>query len=630
MRSWPLALLAVALLIAALTLLLFARNPSPAISWRQLDFGLRPHVTVLSLAVSPADYRVVLAGAADAVGLYRSEDGARQWQPWNEGLPAGAVNVLRFAPDGETMLAGTESGVYTRTASAPRWTPLGSWPAATVYALAYASDGRLFAAADEAGVLYWDGARWQRVADARLRPALTIAVQPTNPRMLAVGTGGHGLFISQDAGEHWEASGVPQPFSDAFVAAIAFQPDGRALFARSATALYRTDDGGRSWIEERAPIGFDKAAVLGFDGQHIYAAVSAEGTGLLARDLAGSSWERLVNGLHSRISATALAIAPSRTATFYLGAQNQGAGGGVWRSDDSAQSWTFASDGLGAPLVYDLAIDAADERTLYAATWDGIYCSQNGGETWALSSDGLDGHRAFSVAVGPRGSTRVYAGTNGGGVYTSERALGWRSSPSIDDTGISQVVVDPRDDRIAYAKVIFDRLYKTTNGGLTWQPIWNGIENSQELVGATIDPRNPDRLFAGASDGLYLTENGGAAWKRLGGSLDGQTVFALAADPTRPDRWFAGATRGLYRSEDDGLSWNPAGLTDVTVSSLAFDSHGRLFMGTKYRGLFVLDGQNLTSAGWPDAALSVNAIRVSASDKIYVATSSGVYRGATP
>jgi photosystem II stability/assembly factor-like uncharacterized protein len=631
MRLWQLALLAVALLIAALTLLLSARNPSPAISWRLLNNGLRTHARVFALAVSPLDPQAVLAAVSDDAGVYLSEDGARHWRPWNEGLLPGTVYTLRYAPDGQSILAGTQSGVYTRAAGGASWSRLGDWPSgARVYGLAFAGDGRLFAAADEAGVLTWDGAHWQAVADERLLPALAIAVNPADPRTLAVGTGGRGLYISRDGGESWEASGAPLPFGDALVAAVAFQPDGRALFARPVGGLYRSDDGGRTWAEERGPVGFDKVSAIVFDSQHVIVAVGEEGAGVLARELSGTQWQRIVQGLHPRASALALAIAPGRPQTLYLGADNQGTGGGVWRSDDGGQSWTFASDGLGAPLVYDLAIDAADEQTVYAATWDGIYASQDGGAAWLLASNGLDAHRAFSVAVGPRGSTRVYAGSNGGGVYVSDRAQHWQNSNSIDETGISQVVVDPRDERIAYAKVIFDRLYKTTDGGQIWHSIWNGIEDSQELVSAAIDPRNPDRLFAGASDGLYLTETAGAQWKRVGGLLDGQTVFALAADPTRLGTWFAGATRGLYRSEDNGLSWNPAGLTDVTVSSLAFDSHGRLFIGTKYHGLLVKDNQTIAPAGWPAPGASINAIRIATSGVIYVATPLGVYRGERP
>ena len=116
-------------------------------------------------------------------------------------------------------------------------------------------------------------------------------------------------------------------------------------------------------------------------------------------------------------------------------------------------------------------------------------------------------------------------------------------------------------------------VWKTTDAGRTWQPIFD--DQPTGSIGAiAVAPSNPDVIYVGSGeglqrpdlsvgDGIYRSSDGGRTWKHTGLS-DGQQIPALAVDPKDPQRVFAavlghpyGANdeRGIYRSTDGGGHW---------------------------------------------------------------------------
>jgi hypothetical protein len=129
-----------------------------------------------------------------------------------------------------------------------------------------------------------------------------------------------------------------------------------------------------------------------------------------------------------------------------------------------------------------------------------------------------------------------------------------------------------------------------------------------------------------------VSRDGAAFWRKTG--LGGQTVFCLAFDATDTDVLYAGATDGLHRSQDGGGSWEPWGkdLQEITVSALAVDStDGRtIYAGTKYHGFFLSDDRGLTwqAANEGLGSPSIDVLVVHPRDRLlYAGTPDGVYRG---
>ena len=162
--------------------------------------------------------------------------------------------------------------------------------------------------------------------------------------------------------------------------------------------------------------------------------------------------------------------------------------------------------------------------------------------------------------------------------------------PAMPSGRISDLAVDPTDDKVWWIATASGGLWKTTNAGTTWSPVFDG-EKSYSIGAIAIDPKNPNVVWVGTGennnqrsvsygDGVYKTLDGGKSWKRVGleksehvGKIlvdprDSNTVWVAAQGPL----WSAGGERGLYKSTDGGASWTQSlkisddtGVTDVVL-----------------------------------------------------------------
>lgn len=174
----------------------------------------------------------------------------------------------------------------------------------------------------------------------------------------------------------------------------------------------------------------------------------------------------------------------------------------------------------------------------------------------------------------------------------------WTSlGPVLDDT--SQPAIDPLTPTTVYVGAgAFNGLFKSTNGGLSWNAINNGLlkPNGQtETVNAiAINPVDTSILYAGTSDnGVFRSTDGGAKWVVVNQGLPARRpVKALLVHPTTPSIICAGLTAGvdvgIYRSTDSGATWQPANFpSDINVFIFAVNpsSPDIMYAGTE-KGVF--------------------------------------------
>jgi hypothetical protein len=112
-------------------------------------------------------------------------------------------------------------------------------------------------------------------------------------------------------------------------------------------------------------------------------------------------------------------------------------------------------------------------------------------------------------------------------------------------------------------------IWKTSNGGVTWDPIGNALPTVRTLAIA-IDPSAPNRVYTATPLGIYRTEDNGLSW-RLVADQPGGARFII--HPTNPDRLFVNGPDGVARSLDRGATWtttlSPA--PDASYPDLALD-----------------------------------------------------------
>ena len=287
---------------------------------------------------------------------------------------------------------------------------------------------------------------------------------------------------------------------------------------------------------------------------------------------------------------------PQQPNVFYIGVNN----GGVWKTDDYGHTWKPIFDDQPTGSVGDVAVALSNPKVLYVASGEGIqrpdlsvgngiYKSIDEGKTWintglgnaqqigGLAIDPSNENIVFAAALGhpygPNTERGVYRTQNGGKSW--ERVL-----YKDENTGAIQVTIDPKNPKIVYADMWAARqgpwenaawqgkesgLYKSIDGGNTWQKLTKGlptVEQGLGRIGFCIAPSNTNRLYATVDapeeGGVFRSEDGGESWSRV--SQD-QRIWGRGSDfaevrvhPNNPDIVFS-ADVDTWRSEDGGKTW---------------------------------------------------------------------------
>jgi hypothetical protein len=165
--------------------------------------------------------------------------------------------------------------------------------------------------------------------------------------------------------------------------------------------------------------------------------------------------------------------------------------------------------------------------------------------------------------------------TTGGGVLRSDDG-GYNWMPTgLQNIGIYSIVIT--HNNIIYAGS--DRVYRSPDNGNYWDIISPQIDPISLFVSSN------NNIFAGIWGGIYKSDTIGSGWVQVLLLENFEVVNAIVED-TITGELYAGSINfinggGVYRSVDDGDNWEHFGLTDHYVSSLAFNSSGDLFAGTR-------------------------------------------------
>ncbi len=171
-------------------------------------------------------------------------------------------------------------------------------------------------------------------------------------------------------------------------------------------------------------------------------------------------------------------------------------------------------------------------------------------------------------------------------------ALKLRSiGPASMSGRISDIAVHPRDRSVWYVAAGSGGVWKTTNAGTTWTPVFED-QPSYSIGEITIDPGNPEVVWVGSGenvsgrhvgwgDGVYRSRDAGRTWQRVGLAAS-QHIGRILVDPRNGNvvlvaaegpLWSAGGDRGVYRTSDGGVTWTAVLQIDENtgVTDLEFD-----------------------------------------------------------
>lgn len=237
---------------------------------------------------------------------------------------------------------------------------------------------------------------------------------------------------------------------------------------------------------------------------------------------------------------------------YYMGST----GGGIWKTIDAGNTWLNISDGfLKTGTVGAIAVSESDPNVVIAgmgehaargvmtSMGDGVYKSTDAGKTW--THIGLDNSRHISdVIIHPTNPDLIYVTAQGAqygpstqrGVYrTNDGGQNWERVLYVNEnTGASSLSMDMNNPRILYAAMWQHRrypwvmesggkdsgLYKSTDGGTTWNKMKAGIPEAFGKAGISVSRANSNKVFAvieaeGKKAGVYRSDNAGKSWKQV-------------------------------------------------------------------------------------------------------------------
>ena len=246
--------------------------------------------------------------------------------------------------------------------------------------------------------------------------------------------------------------------------------------------------------------------------------------------------------------------------------------------------------------IADFAVNPENPAEYYVGTASGgLWKTTNNGTTFESIFDKQAVYSIGCLAIDTKNPNIVWVGTGenntqrnlayGDGVYkTLDGGKSWKNMGLKSSEHIGKIIIDPRNSDVVYVASQGPAwgpggersLYKTTDGGKTW----NAILTIGEYTGISdleIDPRNPDILYAssyqkerrvyskidgGPESAIHKSTDAGKTWRKLTRGLPSGDVgrIGLALSPPNPDVIYAiielpGNKGGFYRSLDMGESW---------------------------------------------------------------------------
>src|SRR5678815_4616521 len=288
------------------------------------------------------------------------------------------------------------------------------------------------------------------------------------------------------------------------------------------------------------------------------------------------------------------------------------ASGGLWKTTNGGVTWKPIFERQGSFSLGDIALAPSNPEVVWVGTGesnvrnsvsfgDGVYKSTDGGKTW--QNMGLkDTERISAIAIHPQNPDIVYIGALGhafgpneerGVFMTTDGGKTWTKTLYIDNQhGIADLEIDPTNPNILYAGMwSFERkpwthrsgsekggVYKSIDGGRTWNKLSNGLPKLMGRIGVRVAPSNPNVVYVlvEAKDGtLYRSDDRGETFNQVSKEMcirdSGFYYTRVRVDPTNENHIFAVAST-LYTSVDGGRTFRSiTGRTHIDYHALWLD-----------------------------------------------------------
>ncbi len=256
------------------------------------------------------------------------------------------------------------------------------------------------------------------------------------------------------------------------------------------------------------------------------------------------------------------------------------AGHSAWFSSDLGETWVHPNSHSGMYLearVWCFAAHPGNPRDLYAGTDHGLFRFDQTTLRWTSVASPMQD--IWSIAIDPRDPQRMICGTRPAGFWCSpdagrswhaQLAPGMRAFSEIvrGPTRVTQILFDPIDPDTVWAGVEIGGIFRSTDRGVTWTQLENGLVSSDvHGIAVSRDASGAKVLLASTNYGLHMSRDNGEHWTLRPLDSPWQYTRAVVVDPADLGTvWLTngngppGNTGRLWRSRNGGDDWQQVAL----------------------------------------------------------------------
>ena len=492
--------------------------------------------------------------AVHSYGVLKSIDGGTTWSSSGLNTLSRIYKLVMDKEDSKIILAATCCGLYRTIDGGLNWTLINSIPANNIYDIAFKpGDNTTVYAISYDAVFDHDVGKYIRdfgfhkstdngitfnelalpfPKNALNRAEIGVSANAPNQVYLYCSEGEtsafYGLYKSTNSGASFAKIAGP---SDQVV-----HPESSASLTINDVLLYQ---GWYDWTMQINPLNVNEM-YLG-------------GAGMIRTRDGGSTWEYIAG-----YNSGAGAIHVDFHAVEYNPITNRvflGSDGGVWREPYTGLEWTPLNDGLITTQNYSLS-SSPNGKNILVGNQDNSTFYFNG-EDWDIITGG-DG---MQCVIDPARPEILYTSSQLGLIYKIDNGkFGLSLSSQITNQASRWETVlkmDPSFRNVLYT--LYEDVWKTSDGGDSWQNISNGKIDSPHQVLELIEiaPSDPDRLYVADRYELFKTTDGGETWNSITRTWDiFEGIGDIEIDPEDPNRvWVVTWSGRVFQTENGGDTW---------------------------------------------------------------------------
>lgn len=569
----------------------FFRSTDGGATWTEAK-ELRKE-SIHALTQSTADPKVLLAGAV--TGVWISKNRGQDWERIDS--PTNPINIDSLAVDPRntsTLYAGTWWRAYKSTDSGKNWRLIrnGMIDDSDVFAMKIDSTNPEHIISSACSGIYESfngGEKWTKIQGipSQSRRTRDILKHPTIPTNYYAATT-EGFWMSTNAGKSW-AMTTPRTLEINSIAVHPSKPD-RIFIGTNNSGVMVSNDAGRSFTPTNTSFTSRFTYSIVADREQpsrLYAATKNVATGggfVFVSTNGGASWTQARSIDPTRLSPFAILQDRVNANLLYLGTNK-----GLFRSYDRGVSWTAVPGGkkaAAAPVKKAPAKKGAAKPVVAAPAVKWVAGISEQIKVLASTEDGKNG---------------LIAGTDRGLFRTYDIAKGWEKlnlGVGINENIFAVHISAARPDTI-WVGTATSGVLVSHDGGKTFAKA-GGANEGAPISTIVSDPKRPDYVYVGTSQTFFYSRNGGSTWTRRGGGLPIGNYTSILVNPENTDELIVSssyeANGGIYVSTDAGDKWKRVDekewlLPSRRVWSLTFDprDNNRIFAGTHSSGVYRIE-----------------------------------------